>query len=444
MGSSPLSDVEDKADLMDACLNDLENLLITEDYVGVEKQALACKTTSLEYSQALDRVDTRSLDPKTAYEISARRLEPSAADALFDAMHYLAKGLQRSDAGDFQGFLDHYSAFSDSVDDAIYYIFRIKTEHPSYYKEDMELSGATETELLLEFSNLYQLRNQMATDISQNELYSYFYNVDPQDNAVVYVTDSLLDGVYDDDARRNMLLDYVRKNVKYKHDPNWYLDWPMPPAYTLLAGTGDCDDMSILLASMMKRAGVSNVELCLADSTYPYDDGYDHMTVGINAGDGWYVYEGTCDSCAGTAPDDVSEWSIACSGIEEFLMGIDEATPPPDISIDQAISEGRPVYCHSENVLSDSRNHNVFFEGDKCAIENWEENYVWMVFDGERWFKHYLTEDGPRKWFDASDELSATCLQVYENYLTSLNDGEITLECGIVGDVTDETFSVMD
>jgi len=313
----PFLEAKTRAEDFETCFNGVEIAITKEDYKEVMNSSMSCKTQSLAYSQALDRIDKSGLAPAELKELEARKLQPPMMDSLLDAFYHLGKGL---DAGDVTGIKTEFENFVNELNTAFYYVYRTKTEYPDFYYEKTIGSGESEANFLLGLSELYQLRNDFASELSESGYYTYFYNVDPLDETVVYVTDSLVSDLMTEEERAFAILEFVRKNVKYNFDPSWYNDWPMPPAYTLLSGKGDCDDMSILMISMMNRAGVSNAELCIADASEPYDDAYDHMTVGLDAGDGWYIFEATCSDCTKPWPEDVGNWTIDCSGVEEFLL----------------------------------------------------------------------------------------------------------------------------
>lgn len=48
---------------------------------------------------------------------------------------------------------------------------------------------------------------------------------------------------------------YIRKNVRYVKDP-FQVEWLQDPQVTLMKGSGDCDDMATLAASMLQAVGV--------------------------------------------------------------------------------------------------------------------------------------------------------------------------------------------
>lgn len=95
-------------------------------------------------------------------------------------------------------------------------------------------------------------------------------------------------------------------------------DWVNPPLLTLVYGLGDCDDMAVLLISLMKRAGV-NAELCDADTDL---DGYpDHLTVRYNN----LIYEPTCSDCGfNPSPSYAEDWDVFCSPPDLYLMETEE------------------------------------------------------------------------------------------------------------------------
>lgn len=61
------------------------------------------------------------------------------------------------------------------------------------------------------------------------------------------------------------LLDYVCRNISYESDNGEWWEWP---AATLCRKSGDCDDTSILLASMLRMAGYSPDRVYVCIGTY--------------------------------------------------------------------------------------------------------------------------------------------------------------------------------
>jgi len=431
----------------DTCYNKLDNALVTSDYPLMMTTSIECKQYANEYSLELDKIYESSLTAEQKEELRARKLHPYIMTNLMDAFYHLGKGLKASEIEDYETYGTEFESFLASIDEAVYNIYRMKVEYPDYYQDQIVTDGMSEVEFFAALQQLYQLGNEYSSGLSDDAYYTYFYQVDATDSAVVYVTDTLVADLMTEDERSLALLQFVRENIKYNFDPSWYQDWPMPPAYTLLSGRGDCDDMSILLISMLNRAGVSNAELCLADGTAPYDDGYDHMTVGLNAGDGWYILEPTCATCEDIAPDDVGLWTIDCAGVEDYLLGTNPSEVPeetPEITIKEAIEQGYPVACTTEQE-DGGWNLNLYFEAPKYAVDNWEKGYEWIIYDGSKWYQTFRTDENSdaRKWFDITDdpeEQRFTYMQYYNAAENKVNDGEIHMECAIYETITPETF----
>jgi len=111
-------------------------------------------------------------------------------------------------------------------------------------------------------------------------------------------------------------------------------------------------------------------------------------------------------------------------------------------SISDAIEQGYPVYCRSTGIEDESaRNHDLFFEGSSCAVDDWKGEFRFIIFDGTDWYKNYRVEGGGRKWFDANEELpGVTCMNLYDNYLSDQSGGDLYLDCYIVADIDDSKF----
>jgi len=134
----------------------------------------------------------------------------------------------------------------------------------------------------------------------------------------------------------------------------------------------------------------------------------------------------------GAAVRSFAELEVAMEDPEAFL----------DQSILDGMEQGYPVYCRSVGIADESEsNYDIFFEGSRCAIYDWEEEYMWIVFDGVDWYKNYRVEAGGRKWFESNEEFpGATCMNIYTLYAKKLDAGEIDLSCYIVEDVDDSKF----
>lgn len=111
------------------------------------------------------------------------------------------------------------------------------------------------------------------------------------------------------------------------------------------------------------------------------------------------------------------------------------------LPIDEAMEHGYPVEC----VSSGSRDHDLYLEGSKFAIEDRDEdwypdNYKHFRSDGSKLFK-YMDIHGEPGWLDVTEKYSRLTPQIiYDNYVSKRDEGELTLECGVVDDIPDEYF----
>ncbi|MFQ6031589.1 MAG: transglutaminase domain-containing protein [Candidatus Zixiibacteriota bacterium] len=194
---------------------------------------------------------------------------------------------------------------------------------------------------------LYEQLNQMINryyDSLGDLNYKYYYHINPNDPTIIKITDELTTGLTDKNEIKWTLLNYVRTNVNYKHDPKWQTDWIRPPAYTITKGWGDCDDIAVLLHSLYLRSGVDS-KFALVDTD---GDGYtDHAAVTtIDEGDKRIIWDATCANCPSSAPPDVEDWVIdsEAKDIDEYL----KKYPPI-------------VWFYTEYTLDSYNNHNATY-----------------------------------------------------------------------------------
>lgn len=204
---------------------------------------------------------------------------------------------------------------SDFLLESLSFQYTIKTKYPSYWDEDTQ-------EVFDSQSNAYESGNQVINnyyDSLGDPYYKYYLQVNPNDPTIIKVADELTTGLTDEDEIKWTLLKYVRENVNYKHDPNWETDWIRPPAYTLLKGWGDCDDMAILLHSLYLRSGIDS-KFAIVDSDA--DGRIDHATVTVSEGQTNIIWDATCSNCPSSAPDDVNAWIIEnnAQDITEYIQ----------------------------------------------------------------------------------------------------------------------------
>ncbi len=89
-------------------------------------------------------------------------------------------------------------------------------------------------------------------------------------------------------------------------------DIPRYPLETLLAGGGDCEDLSILFASMIKAAPMDwQVDLVLMDTVHQSDpQSVDHMIVHVDTGQKDYLIEATSNQEMLPYSGDFSGWYL--------------------------------------------------------------------------------------------------------------------------------------
>lgn len=99
-----------------------------------------------------------------------------------------------------------------------------------------------------------------------------------EDPVAVQIARFLMENVDNDKDRARAAAWVVEHNIEYESDipfDNWQLPWE-----TVAKGTGDCEDMSILLASILRSMGMDAVLIKERD----------HVLVGVAVGDGpWSV-----------------------------------------------------------------------------------------------------------------------------------------------------------
>lgn len=90
-------------------------------------------------------------------------------------------------------------------------------------------------------------------------------------------------------AEAAALLDYVKTAVRYTRDPV-ELELLTPPEKLIQVGHGDCDDMAILLASLLRAIGIkSRFALISTRRSGPYQ----HIFVEAQTSRGWMALDPT-------------------------------------------------------------------------------------------------------------------------------------------------------
>lgn len=105
------------------------------------------------------------------------------------------------------------------------------------------------------------------------------------------------------------LFRFVQKRIRYVHDVR-EVETLQTPAYTLKEGQGDCDDMSMLLASMLESIGHPTRFAALAIGGGPFS----HVIAETRIGDKWLSLDPTVSyAYVGWQPPDVTQrivWNV--------------------------------------------------------------------------------------------------------------------------------------
>ncbi len=130
------------------------------------------------------------------------------------------------------------------------------------------------------------------------------------DDPVVRAKTDELTGSYSTiEEKQDALFQYIRKEIEYVTEGNpkkysyprsflqFKFDFWQLPRETIEWGSGDCEDYSILLCTMMRMVGVpaENVRVVLGVVTFPGGRA-GHAWVEFKRGDQWYVLETTSPS----------------------------------------------------------------------------------------------------------------------------------------------------
>ena len=201
-----------------------------------------------------------------------------------------------------------------SLESSLYNHYQIKTKYPNYYDEHTEeLFQST----ISEYEKNSQFLNKIY-DSFKDYNYKYFLQIDPLNPTVDEISNELTNNLLGNEQEiKESLIKFVRNNVKYQFNPNWQTNWVSPPTLTLIRGTGECTDMSVLLASLFINGGIEDVNLCFVD-TNGY--GIDHLAVGVKiAEEDFELWDPTCNSCEGSAPKTSKFWKVDCFDVQEYL-----------------------------------------------------------------------------------------------------------------------------
>lgn len=286
---------------LDVCYDEIDTMWDYENYPEVRDKIVSCRAKIISYTADLrDLEDELPLTDEEKNNTEVAILYAKSHDQywlyLYDMSYVIEKLYDDEYESDYE-YVSELKGGLYELRDSLYYLYRIKEEYPSSWKEYLQ-------EDFDSTANLYKGMNQRvnsAYDTFGSYDYKYALQVDPNDPFVIAKVDELTEGMGgDQDAMKLVLFEYVQENVEYKHDPAWQTDWVQPPVYTLMTGEGDCDDHAVALVSMMLRAGV-DAQLCDAYvESYEYPD---HLTVA--SGD--YIYDATWDD---PDPYHISEYPV--------------------------------------------------------------------------------------------------------------------------------------
>ncbi|MDD5171686.1 MAG: transglutaminase family protein [Candidatus ainarchaeum sp.] len=282
------------------------------------------------------------------------------------------------------------------LESAIYKLYTIKNDYADQWDDTHE---ALFTAYAERYRGVNQQINALYDEMGSYD-YKYAFQVDPNDPVVIEIADATTAAYAVEDVPQ-ALLEKVYLSVQYVSDPDWQTDWVQPPAYTLMTGKGDCDDSAVLLASLFRRAGVEETNLCEVDTNG--DDEYDHLTVGVERDGGTFlIYE--------------SVWSPG----DYLPLDEDGNAPLLPRPVPQADYPGRIMYCYkSEEVITSAL-------ADKCD-------------DGTLYGQ--CSEDPP--WFCDNGEMIADCItcgcdQEYPNCAKTGDDKGLCIVCFDNGEWIDE------
>ncbi len=218
--------------------------------------------------------------------------------------------------GKYGKYLEDYRELVKShLNNEYYYLYKLKE-----MDKGIELS-VEEIDDLIMFENKYC---QYIDELSGDWRVKYFYQVNPHDKIVIELVNNITEGLTSEKEIKMALKNWIAYNLKYNRDPNWKSDYVFPPSLTVLLGGGDCDDLSVLLASMFMRAGISDVYLLFVDTNQ--DGDIDHLSVGVLEDGRMVIWEPQYKGMK-SAGDEIYDWKI----VNAFDVTSFVSNPPPNI-----------------------------------------------------------------------------------------------------------------
>ena len=135
------------------------------------------------------------------------------------------------------------------------------------------VAGSVEPEFEIPLSHYLRVKTSLHTFTSIAD------KVDTRDPFVAGLAKILTKGVYSDEEKAQKILDFVNTNIAYSVKFEEYGEYIKHPVETLVEREGDCEDTSILAASLLGSIGVKSVIVTLHGKS-----NFGHVVVGV-AGD---------------------------------------------------------------------------------------------------------------------------------------------------------------
>lgn len=129
-----------------------------------------------------------------------------------------------------------------------------------------------------------------------------------KDSGIRYLAVGLVHDVTPKDFRGEVeaVFQFVQNNIRYTQDINEVetIQWP---EHTLETASGDCDDMSTLLATLLESIG-HPCRFCAVSFEVPGE--YDHVLVQTKIGNVWVPLDPTEPNPMGWQPPDILDYLI--------------------------------------------------------------------------------------------------------------------------------------
>ncbi len=129
-----------------------------------------------------------------------------------------------------------------------------------------------------------------------------------RDPGIRYLSAGLVFNVAPKDYRAEVdtIFQYVQSNIRYTQDING-VETIQYPENTLEFGYGDCDDMALLLASMLESIGHPTR---FAAVGFEIQNQFEHVVVQTLIGTRWVTLDATEPNAMGWEPPDIITWLV--------------------------------------------------------------------------------------------------------------------------------------